>query len=119
MSSSSASPGSGPDFNQALRRNANVFGNQHPVGGIINGQGGEVDFTYNGNDWPTVPGLPGPLQLHEGFNAVCAAQTYYHRPGDWQADSPTSSTRSGLPAADAGGRIERGALCWASTRFRS
>jgi len=68
------------DFN----RNQQVFGSQFKniIGGATNA--GEVDFTYNGNDWPTVPGLNGFFQLHEGFNALCAAQTYYHRPGDWK-----------------------------------
>jgi hypothetical protein len=66
------------DFN----RNPNVFGAKKS--GIVKNMGGQVDFSYNGNDWPTIPGLPGPLQLHEGFNALCAAQTYYHRPGDWK-----------------------------------
>jgi hypothetical protein len=31
-----------------------------------------------------VPGLPGVLQLRKGFNALCAAQVYYHRPGEWR-----------------------------------
>ncbi len=68
------------DFN----RNPQAFGGQFKniIGGGTNA--GEVDFSYNGNDWPTVPGLSGQHELHEGFNALCAAQTYYHRPGDWK-----------------------------------
>ena len=42
---------------------------------------GAVDFNYGNQDWPRVGGLP---LLHKGFNTFCAAQAYYHRPGDWR-----------------------------------
>lgn len=42
---------------------------------------GAVDFRYQKKDWPGLDGLP---LLHKGLNAFCAAQAYYHRPGDWR-----------------------------------
>ncbi len=74
------------DFNAAPAGNPNAFLNQHQVGSIVNtpGHTGSVDFSYTGNDWPGVTGLPAGFQLQPGFNAICAAQAYYHRPGDWK-----------------------------------
>ena len=42
---------------------------------------GAVDFRYTNQDWPKIGGLP---LLHKGLNTFCAAQAYYHRPGDWR-----------------------------------
>jgi putative Flp pilus-assembly TadE/G-like protein len=42
---------------------------------------GKTDFSYTTGDAPRIAGLP---LLHEGLNAVAAAQAYYHRPGDWR-----------------------------------
>jgi hypothetical protein len=70
----------GRDFNRA--QGTKYFGGKRSVS---SGAGtGTVDFDYENADWPRVPGLPGVLQLRKGFNALCAAQVYYHRPGEWR-----------------------------------
>ena len=44
-----------------------------------------VDLRWTESDTAAIPGLPPPLQpLRRGLNAFAAAQTYYHRPGDWK-----------------------------------
>jgi hypothetical protein len=50
------------------------------------GRIGSTDFQYNSGDWPTrLPGGTGNISLlHKGFNTFCAAQAYYHRPGEWR-----------------------------------
>jgi hypothetical protein len=70
----------GRDFTRA--QGTKYFGGRRSVS---SGAGtGSVDFDYTAADWPRIPGLPGVLQLREGFNALCAAQVYYHRPGEWR-----------------------------------
>jgi hypothetical protein len=69
----------GRDFNREQGA-ARLFGRGFSFGGRGAGRGA-VDFAYQGKDWPRLGGLP---LLHKGFNAFCAAQVYYHRPGDWR-----------------------------------
>ena len=69
----------GRDFNREQGA-ARLFGRRFSFGGRGAGRGA-VDFAYQGKDWPRLGGLP---LLHKGFNAFCAAQVYYHRPGDWR-----------------------------------
>ena len=70
----------GRDFNRV--QGSKYFGGRRSVS---SGAGaGHVDFDYLDADWPRIPGLPGVLQLRKGFNALCAAQVYYHRPGEWR-----------------------------------
>ena len=81
-----------PDVIFALAKKSTDFNAQAPPVGftkfnsIIGGSApaGQVDYSYNGNDWPGASGMPGALQLQPGYNAICAAQVYYHRPGDWK-----------------------------------
>ena len=73
-------------FNAPPAGNANAFLNQRQVGGIVsvNGNSGAVNYQYTSADQPGGGTLPAALSLQPGFNAVCAAQAYYHRPGDWR-----------------------------------
>ena len=72
----------GRDFNREPGAQK-YFGGVHKV--TMGGAGsGTVDFRYDSTPALRIPGLPGNLQLRRGFNALCAAQVYYHRPGDWR-----------------------------------
>jgi hypothetical protein len=67
-----------------INRNKKVFGSK--VKSILGGSthAGSVDFEYTQGDVPQVPGFSGQSALHTGYNTFCAAQAYYHRPGDWR-----------------------------------
>ncbi|MBS2023387.1 MAG: Tad domain-containing protein [Deltaproteobacteria bacterium] len=67
-----AEPGASTLFGRRI--NVNMGGGQ-----------GTTDFSYTNADWPRLPGMPTGIQfLHKGFNSLCAAQVYYHRPGEWR-----------------------------------
>lgn len=73
----------GVDYNRQTGA-AGVFGRRFTLNGGGAGRG-TVDFRYLDTDTPRLPGAAGNLALlHKGFNALCAAQVYYHRPGDWR-----------------------------------
>ena len=72
----------GRDFNREPGAQK-YFGGVHKV--TMGGAGsGTVDFRYDSTPPLRIPGLPGNLQIRRGFNALCAAQVYYHRPGEWR-----------------------------------
>jgi hypothetical protein len=69
----------GHDYNREEGAQA-VYGRRFSFDGKAAGAAA-VDFAYRKEDGPRIGGLP---LLHEGLNTFCAAQVYYHRPGDWR-----------------------------------
>jgi hypothetical protein len=66
------------DYNR--ENGARLFGRRFEMN-MRSAGAGKTDFSYATGDAPRIAGLP---LLHEGLNAVAAAQAYYHRPGDWR-----------------------------------
>ncbi|GAC1599541.1 MAG: hypothetical protein NVS4B10_10780 [Myxococcales bacterium] len=69
----------GRDYNREPGADA-LYGRRFSFDGKAAGLGA-VDFAYRKKDGPRIGGLP---LLRQGLNTFCAAQVYYHRPGDWR-----------------------------------